>query len=279
LARLTGQVAIVTGGAQGIGGACARRLAEEGASVLIADVDADTAERNAATIRSAGGTAATIVADVGKHADIRAMVDAAVTRWGKLNLLVNNAYNTMAGGDGGSAVDVTEEAWDAGLAVLMKSVYLGAKYAVPVMQKSGGGSIVNMSSVHGLLQAPRSLIYEAGKAAVIAMTRQMAIDFGPVGIRVNAICPGHIVTERVQAAYWDKNPDGLRFFAEQYPVRRTGRPIDIANAVAFLCSDEASFITGQALAVDGGLSIQLQENLGVSQAHFARNNPDIRLPY
>jgi NAD(P)-dependent dehydrogenase (short-subunit alcohol dehydrogenase family) len=207
------------------------------------------------------------------------MVDAAVERWGKLTILVNNAYNPIGGGDGGSAVEVAEEAWTAGLDVLMKSVYLGAKYAVPVMQRSGGGSIVNLSSVHGLLQAPRSLIYETGKAAVIGMTRQMAVDFGPLGIRVNAICPGHIVTERVQEAYWSKNPDGLRFFAEQYPVRRTGRPIDIANAIAFLCSDEASFITGQTIAVDGGLSIQLQENLAVHLAHFIRDNPDMRLPY
>jgi NAD(P)-dependent dehydrogenase (short-subunit alcohol dehydrogenase family) len=271
--RLMGQVAIVTGGAQGIGGATARRLAEEGASVLIADVDGETAEKNAATIQAAGGTAATIVADVGKHDDIRAMVDAAVTRWGKLNILVNNAYNPIAGDDGGSAVTVTEEAWDRGLAVLMKSVYLGAKYAVPAMERSGGGSIVSMSSVHGLLMAPESLVYEAGKSAVIGITRQMAIDFGPLGIRVNAICPGHIVTERIRATMHQKNPEALRFFDQQYPVRRTGRPVDIANAVVFLCSDEASFITGQALAVDGGLSIQLQENLGVHLARWARENP------
>jgi NAD(P)-dependent dehydrogenase (short-subunit alcohol dehydrogenase family) len=277
MARLSGQVAIVTGGAQGIGGATARRLAEEGASVLIADVDSDTAEQNVATIRATGADVATIVADVGKHGDIRAMVDAAVNRWGKLNILVNNAYNPIAGDDGGSAVTVTEEAWDRGLAVLMKSVYLGAKYAVPIMERSGGGSIVSMSSVHGLLMAPNSLIYETGKMAVIAMSRQMAIDFGPLGIRVNAICPGHIVTERIWEQLHGKDPDRLRFFDQQYPVRRTGRPVDIANAVVFLCSDEASFITGQALAVDGGLSIQLQENLGVHLAQWARENPAMEI--
>jgi len=147
------------------------------------------------------------------------------------------------------------------------------------MQRSGGGSIVNLSSVHGLLQAPRALIYEAGKSAVIGMTRQMAQDFGPSGIRVNAVCPGHIVTERIQAQNWDNNPAGLRFFEEQYPVRRCGRPVDIANAIVFLCSDEASFITGHALAVDGGLTIQLQENLGVQLAHFIQEHPGTRLPY
>jgi NAD(P)-dependent dehydrogenase (short-subunit alcohol dehydrogenase family) len=280
--RLEGQVAIVTGGAQGIGGATARRLAEEGASVLIADVDRATAEKNAATIRAAGGTAETLEADVGKHADVRRMVEAAAESFGKLNILVNNAYNPGAGGgdgDGGTAVDVSEEAWDQGLAVLIKSIFLGAKYAVPMMERSGGGSIVNLSSVHGLLMAPGALIYEAGKSAVIGMTRQMALDFGPRGVRVNAICPGHIVTERIQASMWEDNPEGLEFFAQQYAVRRTGRPVDIANAILFLCSKEASFITGHALVVDGGLTIQLQENLGVQLAHYARQHPDFKLPY
>src|SRR5437764_10318660 len=270
--RLDGQVAIVTGGAQGIGGATARRLAEEGASVLIADVDRAAAERNAATIRDAGGAVATLATDVGRHADIRAMVDEAVRRWGKLTILVNNAYR-FGPSAAGSAVEVSEEAWDGALAVLMKAIFLGVKHAVPAMQQAGGGSIVNISSVHGLLMSPGSLIYEAGKSAVIGMTRQMAIEFGPLGIRVNAICPGHIVTERMQAR-WDENPSGLRFFEQQYPVRRCGRPVDIANAIVFLCSEEASFITGQALVVDGGLSIQLQEDLAVRLARYAQEHAD-----
>jgi NAD(P)-dependent dehydrogenase (short-subunit alcohol dehydrogenase family) len=277
--RLVGQVAIVTGGAQGIGGATARRLAEEGASVLIADVDLETAEKNVAVIRAAGGTAETLRADVGVPADVRRMVEAAAERWGKLNILVNNAYNPIVEDDSGSAVEVSENAWNRGLDVLIKSMFLGVKYAVPVMERSGGGSIVNLSSVHGLLMAPRSLIYETGKSAVIGMTRQMALDFGPLGIRVNAICPGHIVTERIQARYWDKNPEGLKFFEQQYALRRCGRPVDIANAIVFLCSEEASFITGQALAVDGGHSIQLQENLGVHLAHYVREHPEVKLPY
>ena len=207
------------------------------------------------------------------------MVEAAAERWGKLNILVNNAYNPTGEDDVGSAVEVSESAWNRGLDVLIKSMFLGVKYAVPVMERSGGGSIVNLSSVHGLLMAPRSLIYETGKSAVIGMTRQMALDFGPLGIRVNAICPGHIVTERIQASHWDTNPEGLKFFEQQYAVRRCGRPVDIANAIVFLCSEEASFITGQALAVDGGLSIQLQENLGVHLAHYVREHPDLNLPY
>jgi len=144
------------------------------------------------------------------------------------------------------------------------------------MEKTGGGSIVNLASVHGLLMAPNSLVYEAGKSAVIGMTRQMAIDFGPLGIRVNAICPGHIVTEGL-GRMWEDNPEGLKFFEQQYPVGRTGKPDDIAAAIAFLCSDEASFITGHPLVVDGGLTIQLQEDLGVALAKYARDN-EFRMP-
>jgi NAD(P)-dependent dehydrogenase (short-subunit alcohol dehydrogenase family) len=277
MARLAGQVAIVTGGAQGIGGATARRLAEEGARVLIADIDAAAAERNVATIAAAGGEAVAIVADVTRHEDVRRMVGEATTRWGKLTLLVNNAYGGTPESRG-SAVEVEEAAWNQGLRALTTSIFLGVKEAVPHMQAAGGGAIVSISSVHGLLMAPRALVYEAGKSAVIGMTRQMACDFGPLGIRVNAICPGHIVTERMQAR-WADNASGLRFFDAQYPVRRTGTPVDIANAVVFLCSDEASFITGHALAVDGGLTIQLQENLGVALAHYMREHPDTQLPY
>jgi len=278
MSRLTGQVAIVTGGGTGIGGATARRLAEEGARVLIADIDLQLANENVDRIKSAGGTAEMLQADAGSHADIKAMVDRAVQLWGGLNILVNNAYSPSGADTAGGATEVSEEAWDRGMAVLVKSMFLGAKYAVPVMRQAGGGSIVNLSSVHGLLTAPKSLIYEAGKFAVIGVTKQMACDYGPDNIRVNAICPGHIVTERMQQR-WDSNPEGLEFFAQQYPLRKTGKPVDIANAIVFLCSDEASFITGHALVVDGGLTIQLQENLGVAQGRYAQQRPDLQFPY
>jgi NAD(P)-dependent dehydrogenase (short-subunit alcohol dehydrogenase family) len=275
--RLKEQVAIVTGGAQGIGGATARRFAEEGARVLIADVDEAAAAANRDRIRQAGGTAETIVADVASHEQVKATVERAVELWGGLHLLVNNAYG---GGPGqqGSAVEVTEEGWDRGMALLVKSMFLTVKHAVPHMQRAGRGAIVNIASVHGLLMAPGKLVYEAGKSAVIGVTRQMACDFGPSGIRVNCICPGHIVTERMERR-WGENSEGLKFFDQQYPVRRTGKPVDIANAVVFLCSDEASFITGHALVVDGGLTIQLQEDLGVQLAKYGQARPDLRFPY
>ncbi len=277
MTKFADKVAIITGGAAGIGGATARLLAEKGASVLIADVNIPEAEANAETIRGAGGTAEVIATNVGSHDDIAAMVQRAVDRWGRLDILVNNAFSPTDEGDG-DALTVSEDAWDAGMATLVKAHFLAAKHAVPHMRAVGGGSIVNISSVHGLLMAPRKLIYEAGKSAVIGITKQMAIDFGPDSIRVNAICPGHIVTERQQER-WDENPAGLRYFEDQYPVRRTGIPLDIANAVSFLCSEEASFITGHALVVDGGLTIQLQEDFSVRQVHYIREHPDARMPY
>ena len=275
--RLADQVAIVTGGGQGIGGATARRMAEEGARVLIADIDLETAEANVQKIRAEGNTALALRTDVGRHDDIEAAIKRAVDEWGRLDIMVNNAFDVLSAGSGG-ALEVPEDVWDRGMAVMVKSIFLGAKYAVPEMQKGGGGNIVNVSSVHGLLTAPGFMVYETGKAAVIGITRQMATEFGPMGVRVNAILPGHMVTERLQAM-WDANPSGLRFFEDQYPLRKVGRPADIANGVVFLCSEEASFITGHSLVIDGGLSIQLQENFGVRQAHYLRDNPETQLPY
>ena len=277
--RLANKVALVTGGAQGLGGATARRLAEEGATVLIADIDDAAAERRVASITAAGGVAAAFHADVGIHQDVQAMVAYTLERWQRLDILVNNAYAVIDPEGTGSALEVSAEGWDRGMAVLTKSIFLAAKYAVPMMQDAGGGSIVNISSVHGLLMAPGHMVYEAGKAAVIGLTRQLATEFGPWNIRVNAICPGHMVTGRIQERMWDENPSGLRFFEQQYPLRRCGRPVDIANAVVFLCSDEAAFITGHALVVDGGLSIQLQENLSVRLGQYLQEHPDTQFPY
>lgn len=276
MALFDNKAAVVTGGAQGIGGATARRLAAEGAKVLIADIDDEAAAENVERVRGAGGVAEAIHADVAVSEHVKSMVDRAVQEWGRLDILVQNAY--QGGPDmKGSAVAVEESAWDRGMAVLAKALYLGAKYAVPEMVKAGGGSIVNIASVHSYLMIRNNLVYESGKPAVVGMTRQMAIDFGPEGIRVNAICPGLILNERSQAQL-AANPSRLRFFESQYPVGRVGYPDDIANAVAFLCSEDASFITGHPLVVDGGLSIQLQDDFGNMQARLSRENPEWDVP-
>ncbi len=276
MGSLDNRVAIVTGGAQGIGGASARKLAADGARVLIADVNMAAASQNAERIVTAGGVVEVLEVDITQTEQISGMIERAVELWGRLDILVNNAW-TRREGDG-SALTLTETAWDHAMSLVLKSVFLTAKYATPHMQKQGGGAIVSISSVHGMLVAPARMAYEVNKAGVIALTRQMAVDLGPLGIRVNAICPGHIVTENMQAYFWDNNPTMRPFFEAQYPVRRVGKPEDIAAAVHFLCTDAASFITGVALPVDGGLTIQLQEDLGLSLARLVRAHPEIQLP-
>lgn len=279
MGRFEGQIAIITGGALGIGGATARKLASEGASVFIADIDDTAAATNVNTIQQAGGTAVASHVDVSQSADIARMVNEAVDQYGRLDILVQNAFAVMAGESQihGSALTVEEESWDYGIDILLKALYLGPKNAIPHMCASGGGNIINLASVHSFLQEPGMLVYEAAKAGVVGMTRQMATEFGPDGIRVNAIAPGHIVGEGL-AKRWEANPSGHEFFVNQYPVRRTGVPDDIANGIAFLCSDEASFITGHTLAIDGGLTVQLQEKFGARQGRYIQENPNTKIP-
>ena len=271
---LTDKVAIVTGGAVGIGGAIARRLAADGAKVLVTDIMPEAAAENVARIEESGGTASAYEVDISRREQIRPMIERAVELWGGLHIVVNNAWGALE--PDGTAITLTETAFDRALDASQKAVFLSAKYGVPHIQASGGGSIVNISSVHGQMVAPSSLAYEMTKAAIIAMSRQMALDFGPIGVRVNCICPGHIVTER-QAERWERNPSMLRFFDQHYPVRHTGVPDDIANGVRFLCSDEAKFITGHTLVIDGGMTIQLQENLVIDTARYFRDHPEIDL--
>jgi NAD(P)-dependent dehydrogenase (short-subunit alcohol dehydrogenase family) len=279
MSRFEGQVAVITGGALGIGGATARKLAADGAKVFIADIDDAAAAANVERIKNAGGTAAASHVDVSINEDIARMINEAVDLYGRLDILVQNAFGVMAGESQihGSALTVEENEWDYGIDILLKALYLGPKHAIPHMRAAGGGNIINLASVHSSLQEPGMLVYEAAKAGVVGMTRQMATDFGPDGIRVNAIAPGHIVGEGL-AKMWAENPTGHAFFADQYPLRRTGVPNDIANGIAFLCSDDASFITGHTLTIDGGLTVQLQERFGTRQAEYIRANPDTRLP-
>lgn len=275
MSSLQDRVAIVTGGGMGIGGATARRLAAAGARVYVADLNGDHAEANVARIQAAGGTAVAAAVDVTQHDQFKEMIDKAAAQWGRLDIVVNNAYGRTE--PDGTALTITDSAFDYGMTIMLKTILWTARYGVPHMQAQGGGSIVNISSVHGFLHAPGSIIYEVGKAAVIAMSKQTSIDLGPLGVRVNAICPGHIVTERMSER-WEHNPSHFKLIEQNYPLRHTGTPDDIANAVRFLCSDEAGFITGHVMVVDGGMTVQLQENFGNHIAHFMREHPDTDLP-
>lgn len=275
--NLNGKVAIVTGGALGIGGAAARKLASYGAKIFIADIADSEAKKNVKRIEKSGGIATSCHVDVAQGKDISRMINEAVEHYGRLDILVQNAGGGLVSkAIHGSALEVDEDQWDLGINVYLKALYLGAKYAIPHLKSGDGGIIVNIASIHGILQEPGRFVYESAKTGVIGMTRQLATEFGPDGIRVNAIAPGHILVER-SAQAWKKNPTGHKFVSNQYPIGRTGTPDDIANGIAFLCSDESSFITGHTLTIDGGLTVQLQEQFGVKQAQYIIDNPDTNL--
>ncbi len=255
--RLADKVAIITGAAQGIGKGTAKLFAQEGAKVVIADIDEVKGRQAADEITASGGEAAFVHTDVEQEDDIKEMVRFAVERYGKLNVLMNNAYWNK----GGTVVELERADWDKAINVMVRAIYLGSKYAIPHLIEAGGGSIINTASVHGYLAAAHSAVYEASKAAVINLSRQIAVDFGPRGIRCNAICPGWIINERTEE-YLKQHPEAYDRNVQFYPVRRGGRPIDIAYGALYLASDESTFVTGTALVIDGGLTCWLQDSLG-----------------
>ncbi len=249
--ELKGKVAIITGGAQGIGQSCAKLLAADGVHVVIADIAEAEGKQAAQRIGAAGGSALFTRTDVGVHEEIHQCVAQTIERYGRLDYVVNNAYWSVHKG----VVELEEAEWDKGMSVMLKAAYLFGKYAFPQMERVGGGAIVNISSVHGLAAIPRYTVYAAAKAGLINLTRQMAVDGGPLGIRVNAICPGWIRTQGI--ANFDKAKS--RRIKRVYPLGRGGEPVEIATAVRFLISNQASFVTGHALVVDGGMTAQLQD--------------------
>jgi NAD(P)-dependent dehydrogenase (short-subunit alcohol dehydrogenase family) len=253
--RLAGKVAIITGAGQGIGRGTALLFAEQGAKVAVVDVEAEHGEETVAQIRAAGGEAAFLHRDVGDEAQNRAMVAETVERYGRLDVLFNNAYWTKYG----NVVELEPADWDRSLSVMLRAVYLGCRHAIPEMLKGGGGSIISTSSVHGFLAAANSAAYEAAKAGVINLMREVAVSFGHQGVRANAICPGWIITRPGEPS--PERDRALERAKALYPVGRPGQPRDIAYAALYLASDESSFVTGHALVVDGGLTCQLQDSL------------------
>lgn len=244
----SGRVALVTGGAAGIGRATALAFAGEGVQVMVADLDAQAGERTVSLIREQGGEAEFIRCDVTRSAEVQAMVEATVQRFGRLDYAFNNAGIEI---EKGRLAEGEESEFDAIMGVNVKGVWLCMKHQLPVMLAQGGGAIVNTASVAGLGAAPKMSIYAASKHAVIGLTKSAAIEYAKKGIRVNAVCPAVIDTDMFRRAY-EADPRKAEFAAAMHPVGRIGKVEEIAAAVLYLCSDGAAFTTGHALAVDGG---------------------------
>jgi len=244
--RLNGKAAIVTGGASGFGQAIARLFAKEGAKVVVADIDSDGAARVASDI---GADARPITADVTSAADVAAMVEAAQSAFGRLDILVNNAGFTHKNGD---MLGVDEATFDRIFAVNVKAIYLAALAAVPVMAGQGGGVILNTASTAGLRPRPGLTWYNGSKGAAITLTKSMAVELAPKNIRVNCLCPVAGETGMLADFMGEDTPEKRAQFVATIPLGRLSQPADIADAALFLVSDEAEFLTGVALEVDGG---------------------------
>ena len=251
MGRLDGKVALITGAASGMGKVAASLFASEGAKVVLADVTDDAGQQSAEEIASNGGQAAFVHADVSNAESAEQMVQRAVETFGSLDVLYNNAGVFPADDD--SATNTPESTWDRVMAINLKGVFLGCKFGIPAMLESGGGSIVNVASFVALMGAATPQIaYTASKGGVLAMTREIAVEFARKGIRANALCPGPIETPLLQELLADPQRRERRLV--HIPMGRFGQAEEIARAALFLASDDSSFMTGAALVVDGGIT-------------------------
>jgi NAD(P)-dependent dehydrogenase (short-subunit alcohol dehydrogenase family) len=249
MGKLEGKIAVITGGASGIGEAAVRLFVDEGARVVIADI---LDEAGSSLADSLGSRAVFKHADVTSECDVKTAVELAVSRFGGLDIMFNNAGAMVARG---SILEVSAEAFDGALTLLVRSVFLGMKHAGAILAKQGSGSILSTASIAGLLPGAGPHIYSTAKAAVIHLTKCVALELGESGVRVNCICPGGVPTQLVLDAL-GAGPEALEVIKETMtltqPLARAGLPEDIARAALWLCSEDASYVTGQAVAVDGG---------------------------
>ncbi len=249
------RVCLVTGGSSGIGRAVAEAFAREGAKVLVAGRREELGEKVAAGIREAGGQARFVRTDVARVSDVEAMVGAAVEEWGRLDCAVNNA---AVEGPGLPLVDVSEEEFDHLMAVNLRGLWACLRAELRQMSRQRAGAVVNLSSINALVAAPMASVYSASKQGVLALTRTAAVEQADAGIRVNAVCAGPTRTpmlERVAHRLSGEEAASILAESEQaVPMGRLGEPAEVASAVLWLCSEDASYVTGHALVVDGGLS-------------------------
>ena len=252
MGRMDGKVALISGGARGMGASEARMFAAEGASVVIGDILDEEGEATAADVRSAGGQCLYRRLDVTSEADWNDVVELAVNQYGKLNVLVNNA------GIGSNPFQIHEEPvelWDRTIEVNLKGVFLGTRAAIPAMKDGGGGSIINISSQLGIVAVPyNGAAYQTAKGGVRILTKAAALQYASDGIRVNSVHPGPIATEMTRAGRND--PERLEMMLARIPMGRYGEPEEVAHAVVYLASDESAFVTGSEVVVDGGWTAQ-----------------------
>jgi NAD(P)-dependent dehydrogenase (short-subunit alcohol dehydrogenase family) len=252
--KLEGKVALITGAGSGIGRASAELFSAEGAAVAVVDLREDAAKETADTITAAGGTAVALAADVTDAHAIEAAVARTVDELGRLDVVYNNAGI----GSSGSVADAAESDWDLCLGVNAKGTFLTSRAAVPHLDANGGGAIVNQGSVAALVGVPNFAAYCAAKGAVVALTKSMAVDLAPRGIRVNVICPGTVFTPLMEPMLTARGggdmAKGLAMTVTKYPIGRLGTPEEIARVALFLASDDASFVTGSTFAADGGMT-------------------------
>ena len=251
MGRLDGKVALISGGARGQGATEARMLAMEGASVVFGDILDNEGRQVEAQIRELGGEATYVHLDVTSEADWKSAVDTAISAYGKLNVLVNNAGILIRK----TLEETTGEDWDRIMSINAKGVFLGTRAAIPAMREAGGGSIVNISSTAGLVSSPSgSASYTATKGAVRLLTKSTAIQYAKEGIRCNSVHPGPIETDMIQDSLND--PAQMELRMQRLPMGRVGKPEEVAYGVIYLASDESSFVTGSELVIDGGTTAQ-----------------------
>jgi NAD(P)-dependent dehydrogenase (short-subunit alcohol dehydrogenase family) len=248
-AQFAGKVALVTGASGGIGRAAALRFARGGATIVCADVDEDGGHETVSLVAAGGGTASLVLADVSSESDVESLVDITMHEYGRLDIAFNNAGIGLFGKP---LVEITEDEYDRVMGVNSTGVFLCLKYEIPAMLQSGGGCIVNTASKAGLVGDAGLSVYSASKHAVVGMTKTAALEYARKGIRVNCVAPGVIDTD-INTPFWQANPGAYEEFSKKPPMGRMGTAEEVAEAVAWLCTDDAAFVHGHAMSVDAGL--------------------------